>query len=85
MQIAIALSSRQVRVFEYSNKKIAEVFSVRLDEEISCIDCSENLLAVGLWNMSVITYSIPSLKEIERISLQEDVMARRYAAKHLAL
>lgn len=78
VQIGVALSSRQVHIFRCSDKDITATFSVKLEEEISCINCSEGLLAVGLWNMTVITYSIPSFKEVERISLGEDVMARRY-------
>lgn len=78
VQIGVALSSRQVHIFRCLDKDITETFSVKLEEEISCINCSEGLLAVGLWNMTVITYSIPSFKEVERISLGEDVMARRY-------
>eukprot|EP00889_Picochlorum_renovo_P004265 jgi/Picre1/31295/NNA_006648.t1 len=74
--IAVALSSRQVHLFQCSEKGITEAFSVQLEEEISCIDCSEGLLAVGLWNMTVMTYSIPSFEEVEQISLAEDVMAR---------
>lgn len=75
-QIAIALSSRTVSIFHLVETRLGLKFSFELDDEVSCIHCFSGILAIGLWNMSVVTFSMADAKKMQHISLSEDVMPR---------
>lgn len=75
--IAVALSSRTLIVLELlDNSRLESRFSVAMDDEVSCLYCSDDILVVGLWNVSLITYSMKDFKKIESVHLTEEVMAR---------
>ena len=75
--IAIALNSRHVVVLQLlEGGKLESKFQIAVEDEVSCLHCSDDILAVGLWNLSLVTFSMDDSHLIESISLAEEVMAR---------
>jgi len=50
---------------------------MQLDSEVSCVDCANGMLAVGLWDMTFQTYRTENLELIETIKTGNEAMARR--------
>jgi len=50
---------------------------MQLDSEVSCVDCSNGILAVGLWDMTFQTYRMENLELIETMQIGNEAMARR--------
>lgn len=75
--VAIALNSRHVIVLQnLESGKLGSKFTINVIDEVSCLDCYDDLLVVGLWNVSFVLYSMTDSNEIETVSLEEEVMAR---------
>jgi len=75
--VAIALNSRNLVILQIlESGNLRSKFTIAVPDEISCLDCSDDLLVVGLWNVSFILYSMTDSTEIEILSIGEEVMAR---------
>ena len=74
--VAVALNSRNVVVLQNLKGKLHSKFTTTFADEVSCLDCSDDLLVVGLWNVSFALYSMADSSEIETVSFGEEVMAR---------
>jgi hypothetical protein len=50
---------------------------MQLVSEVSCVDCANGILTVGLWDMTFQTYQLENLNLIETIQIGDEAMARR--------
>ena len=74
--IVAALSSKRVTVLQAEGNQLVTKAVLQSEDEISCVSCSKDLIAVGLWDMSVVIYSTTDFKMIAKTPLGEEVMAR---------
>jgi len=74
--IVAALSSKRVTVLQAEGNQLVTKAVLQSEDEISCVSCSKDLIAVGLWDMSVVIYSTTDFKMIDKTPLGEEVMAR---------
>ena len=75
-QVAVAVSSKRLYIFA-CEPGLVEKRSIQLDSEVSCVDCANGILAVGLWDMTFQTYQMENLALIETIQIGDEAMARR--------
>lgn len=75
MQITIASNAREIVSLQLSGQQLTVVAEIAAKSEVSCIDCLNDMIVAGFWDMTVSIYTSGG-HQLQSISVGNDIMTR---------